>query len=266
MDALRLYLRCVSASWRSQMQYRASFVLQAIGQLLVTGVEFLAIWALFHRFGSLRGWRLEDVALLYGMANVSFCIAEAGGRGFDLFPRLVVSGDFDRLLLRPRSTAFQVAASEVQPMRVGRLLQGGAVLGWAVGRLCGTWGAAHLALLLAAVLSGACLFAGVFVLQATLAFWTTEGLEVVNVVSYGGLETAQYPMPIYRSGLRAFFTWVVPLACAGYLPSLALTGRPDPLGAPAWASWASPAAGPLFLLACLRAWRVGVRRYRSTGS
>src|SRR4051794_16066988 len=186
MDSLRLYLRYAGVSVRAQMQYRASFLMLASGQLLITGAEFLGIWALFHRFGSLRGWRLAEVALLYGCVNVAFALADAFARGFDSFPSLVKSGEFDRLLLRPRGTALQVAAQEVVLMRAGRLLQGGLVLGWAAGAVGIAWSPAKVALLSAAVLGAACLFYGLFVLQATFAFWTVETLELMNTVTYGG--------------------------------------------------------------------------------
>ncbi len=69
------------------------------------------------------------------MANVSFALSEAFGRGFDVFSGLVRTGEFDRLLLRPRSTTFQVAASNLQLMRIGRFAQGVVVLTWAIGAL-----------------------------------------------------------------------------------------------------------------------------------
>src|SRR5579883_1427684 len=131
-ETVRLYLRYLEVSLRAQMQYRASFVMLALGQLVITGTEFLAIWAMFARFRSLRGWSLAEVALLYGIVNVAFALGEAFGRGFDVFQDLVKSGDFDRVLLRPRGTAFQIAGQELQLMRLGRLLQGLVVLGWAV--------------------------------------------------------------------------------------------------------------------------------------
>ncbi|MBD3178027.1 MAG: hypothetical protein GF320_22870, partial [Armatimonadia bacterium] len=124
METLRLYLKYAGVSIRSQMQYRASFIMAALGHLIVTGFEFLAIAVLFQRFASLQGWRLQEVAVLYGMTHVAFALAEAFARGFDTFPRMIRGGDFDRLLLRPQSTAFQVAAGEIQIMRVGRFTQG----------------------------------------------------------------------------------------------------------------------------------------------
>ena len=266
VDSLRLYVRYVGVSVRSQMQYRASFVMLSLGQLLITGIEFLAIWVLFDRFGSLRDWSLPEVALFYGIVNIAFALSEAAARGFDIFPGMLRSGEFDRLLLRPRTTVLQLMARELQLMRVGRIAQGLAVLVWAGAALDLTWTAAKVALLIAAIAGGACLFAGLFVLQATMAFWTTESLEILNTVTYGGVETAQYPLAIYRPWFRKFFTMVIPLACVNYFPALAILGRADPHGGPAALGWLAPAVGVAFLAATLQVWRVGVRHYRSTGS
>ena len=108
MDGLSLYLRYLAISLRAQLAYRATFVMKTIGHLLVTGVEFFGIWALFARFGTLGGWRLHEVALLYGMVDVAFSLADAFGRGFERVGRLLKAGDFDRLLLRPRSVVLQL--------------------------------------------------------------------------------------------------------------------------------------------------------------
>jgi ABC-2 type transport system permease protein len=265
VDSLRVYCRCLAASARAQMQYRASFVLLSLGQLLATGIDFLAIWALFARFGNLRGWRLPEVALLYSLIHLSWGVADSLGRGFDRFETLVKSGDFDRVLLRPRSAAFQVACRSLQ-LRVGRILQAGVVLAWAFSALEVTWDLPRVALLILTVLGGAAFFYGLVVLQATLAFWTIESLEVMNTMTYGGVETAQYPLSIYRGWFRRFFTFVVPLACVSYYPGLALLGRPDPLGVPSWVGWVSPVLGFGFLWLATRVWRFGVRHYLSTGS
>ena len=266
LDALRLYFRYLGISVRSQMQYRASFIMLSLGHFAVTGIEFLSIWVLFARFGSLEGWTLPEVALFYGLVNVAFSFSDAAARGFDTFGNMVKSGDFDRLLLRPRSSALQVAGQELTLRRVGRLAQGLAVLVWAATALRIVWSPARVALALLAIVGGACLFFGIVVLQATLAFWTTETLEIVNTVTYGGVQTTQYPLAIYRRWFQRFFIFVVPLACVSYFPVLALLGRPDPLGSPSWFQWLSPLMGPLFLAVALEVWKVGVRHYTSTGS
>ncbi len=265
-DAFNLYAQYVSVSIRSQMQYRASFIMTTLAHFLMTGLEFLAIWVLFARFEHLGSWRLEEVCLFYGLINMAFALSDATSRGFDMFHTMVKGGDFDRLLVRPRSTVIQLAGQEFTLRRIGRFSQGALVFAYGTQALGIDWTLAKIALAFFTIFGGACLFYGLIVLQATMAFWTTESLEIVNTVTYGGVQTAQYPLTIYRTWFRQVFTYIIPLASVSYYPSLALLDRVDPLGSSLLFQWLSPAIGIAFLIICLQVWHVGVRHYRSTGS
>ena len=262
---LFLYRRMVGMAVRSQMQYRASFALMTFGQFGMTAIEFMGVWALFARFGNLKGWQLAEVALFYGIVSVSFSLAEGFARGFVTFSRLIVTGDFDRLLLRPCSTVFQVACREVQVMRVGRLLQGCVVLTFAFTHLTIHWTLAKILLILYTMFAGAFLFTGLLVIQAVVAFWTIESLELFNIVTYGGVETGQYPLTIYRPWLKWAFTFVVPIACINYLP-LGLIFEKHDLLQPQWWHSLAPTMGIAFFLASLQLWKLGEQRYLSTGN
>ena len=267
MNGARLYGRMLALSIRGQMQYRASFILLAIGSFLTTAAEAVGVWALFDRFGMMLEWRLEHIAFLYGLVNVAFSCAEASSRSFDVFgTEFVKTGDFDRILLRPRSALLQIAGNEFQLHRLGRLLQGLAILGWAVVALDIVWVPWKVALLAAALVSGVLFFYALFVLQAALSFWTTESLEVMNTLTYGGAETAQYPLSIYHRYFRRFFTYVIPLGCISYFPAVAIFGIEDPLGTSLGWQISAPFASVVFALVAIVAWQTGVRHYSSTGS
>ena len=262
MNALRLYGRYVAVSWRSQMQYPGAFVATTIGAFATTVTDFLGIWALFARFRQIEGWRFGEVALLYGVISVSFAIADGLTRGFDVFgTQFVKTGDFDRLLVRPRSTVLQLLGYELRATRIGRLTQG--MLAWGIGVQLSTvdWTVGGWAVLLFAVLGGVALFSGILVLQATLAFWTVESLEIANTLTYGGVEAGQYPLDIYARWFRRFLTFVVPVACIAYFPVAWVLGRDVPRLAVA-----TPLFGFLFLAVSLWVWRFGVRHYTSTGT
>jgi ABC-2 type transport system permease protein len=265
-NAIALYVHYAKLSIRGQLQYRASAATGALGVLAITAVEFAAVWALFDRFRQLRGWTLPEVALFYGMISITWALCDTTGRGFDKFGTLVKSGDFDRLLLRPRSTVLQVLAHEARLREAGRLLQGAAVLGYAFAAGDIDWTLARVALLVGSIACGVCAFLGLLILQATSTFWTVESLEVWSAFTHGGVTMSQYPLSIYRSWFRGLFTYIIPLACVNYYPGVAILGRPDPLGTPAIVAWIAPLAGPVFLIASLQVWRIGVRHYRSTGS
>lgn len=237
-----------------------------VGQFILVFVELIALIALFLRFGNIRGWTLPEVALFYGITHIGFAFAEGLARGFDLFGRMVKGGDFDRLLLRPRSTLLQVAGSEVQLMRVGRVLQGGAMLWWGASQLAIHWSIAKIFLLFFTLAGAISLFYGLLILQATIAFWTIESLELMHILTYGGVEAGQYPLSIYAPWLRHLFTFCVPLACVNYIPlGLVFNTRHDFVEPQAW-NYLAPLAGFLFLWCMTRFWKVGERRYTSTGT
>lgn len=265
MGAIRLYFRLVAVSLRGQLQYRASFVMFVIGSALSALIEFIGVWGIFSRFGALDGWTLADAGVFFGLGNIAFALCEMVMREFDVFHLRVRSGEFDRMLLRPRGTVVQMLGAQCQLMRIGRLLQGAAVLGISLSQLgaFGWWGWDRWLLLGLAVLGGALLFAGLIVLQATSAFWTVESLEIWNSFTYGGVTCVQYPLDIYPRPLRRFFLYVLPLAAVNYWPCAYLLGRG--YVSPAL-SWLSPCIGAAFFALSLVVWRAGVLHYRSTGS
>ena len=266
MHALKLYGRYMATSVRSQLQYRASFLMQTAGHLLITAGEFIAIWALFARFGSLLSWNLSEVAVFYGVVSITFAIADAITTGFDNLGTLVRTGRFDRYLLRPRGVVLQLLGFEFTLRRAGRFLQSIVVLVYGL-TYAGAMNLAPLLLLLIWTSAGAvAFFVALMILQATLAFRTVEALEIMNVFTYGGTEAAQYPFSIYARWFRRFFTVVIPLAAVSYYPVVTMLGRADAHSAPLWVGWLTPAAGLAFLAAALAVWNAGVRWYQSTGS
>lgn len=227
----------------------------------------LAILALFNQFGQLAGWSWNDLAILYGVMHMGFATAELFGRGFDTFSQIVRTGDFDRFLLRPCSPFLQVALREFQFMRLGRFIQGLLALIWglstsiAATTIVSFW--PKIALVTLAYMGTSSLFYGLFVFQATLAFWTIESLELMNITTYGGLEAGQFPMSLYPQALRAFFMCIIPLGCTAYLPIAMLTGH-EVLSAPI--AFLLPLVGMLFLFISACFWQLGVRHYSSTGN
>lgn len=266
MNGLRLYFQYVSISFKSQMQYKVSFWLQVVGQFFTTAIDFFGIWALFSRFSQIGTWTLAEVALFYGMINTSFACADALGRGFDTFGKVVRNGEFDRLLLRPRSTVLQLLGTEITLKRLGRLFQGLAVLCWALVTLQIPLSLQTFWLLISAWLGGIALFLGIVVIQATITFWTIESLEIMNILTYGGVETGQYPMSIYSQWFQRFFTFLIPLACVSYFPLLAVLNKAAMFSVPLWVCYVSPIAGVVFLIVALKLWQMGERYYCSTGS
>jgi len=260
---VRLFGKYLLILFKSQMQYRTSFWLLSFGQFFIPFSVFAGLYILFDRFGQIQGWQFYEVALVFGVIHMAFAIAECFARGFDSFSTLIVGGDFDRLLVRPRSTVLQVLGSKFEFTRIGRLLQSVLVLGWALSRVEADWTIMKGITLLFMVASGVLIFAGIFIVIATMCFWTVQGLEVGNIFTDGGREMAQYPLDIYQKWVTRFFTFVIPFGCVNYLPLHYILGKTDGNG---FLYMLTPLAGCLFIVPCLLIWNFGVKKYRSTGS
>lgn len=258
---MKLYLKYVGMQIRSQMEHRMSLFLLSLAQFFGSFGAFLSIYFLLDRFGNIDGWTMWEVALCYGVTYVAFALCEAFCRGFDIFSRTVSSGDFDRLLLRPRGTVVQVAGSGFALFRIGSFVQGSAILIISVARLEIVWAADKIAALILMIAGGACVFAGIFILGATFCFFTIEGLEFINIFTHGGREMSSYPVDIYAKWIRRFFTFIIPFGCVNYLPLMYITGRAQ---SPLY--MLIPLAGAAFLAPSIAVWHMGVRRYKSTGS
>lgn len=263
---LRLYLRLVGAEVRSTMEYPTSFALGVGTNLVLCALDLVAVAAVFSNVDTFAGWRLREVLLLYGVGQTAFYLADLAVGQLDDLPRLVRTGRLDVLLLRPRRVLFQVVASDVDLRSLGKVAQAVAVLVVGLVTAGVAWGPSTVALLAVALVSGAAIYASVWVATTAITFWLVDSREVSSAFTYGGRELSTYPLGIYGQWLRHLVRFVVPLAFAAYYPTLGLLGRDDPLGGPSWLAWAGPGVAVVAATVAGLVWRAGVRGYRSTGA
>lgn len=266
--SFELYRRLISVRIRGQMHYRLPFLLDVFSTLVQTGVSFLSIALVLEKFNNIAGWTLGEVAFLYGTVEASFGLMDMIFSGFDPqnFASQVRLGTFDQMLLRPVGLTLQVLGSEFLVRRAGRILQGVAVLLLAISlaHIRWTWlKALYLPVVIASLVA---FFGGLFIIGATLCFWTVDSLEAINIFTYGGTEMMSYPMTIYQDWMRRFFTFILPAIFLNFYPSLYFLDKPDPFGFPPFAPFLSPVAGFGVLAAALVFWNYGIRHYQSTGS
>jgi ABC-2 type transport system permease protein len=262
-----IYRRLVGARVRSELQYRTSFVASVLAQSILTFLDCVVILALFTRVPALGGWDRGQVLVLYASSVLSFGLADVLVAPVEQTALYVRLGTFDRLLIRPVSVLGQILGYEFALRRIGRLVQSGIVL--AVTIATGTVdlpSTLRALFLVPAVLGGGATFAGLFVMVNTLSFWFPNSKEVGNAFTYGGETVAHYPTHIFRPWLRNAALFVVPVGVVSYVPGIFVLDAPNPLGIPVWLQLLSPLVFvPVGAVAAF-VWRIGLRRYESTGS
>ena len=262
---MRYLFHAMGMNLRSAAQYKASFLMATASQLVMTLGDLLAVLVLMERFTGLGRWTPGEILFFFGVMQVTFALVEFLARGVTSFPPLVGSGRFDAMLLRPRGLLLQVVASQMDPRRLGVMIVGFAAMAMASAQLHIAWTAGKLLLLVVSVLGSFLLLVGLFLIEATVSFFSVKSIEMINVVTYGGRTACQYPIDIYPGPLRTLFTWVAPFGLCMHLPVSVLLGKPL-MDVPLWAACAAPLTGAAFFLIMTGVWHIGVKHYRSTGS
>lgn len=261
LSSMKLYFRYFAIHLKSQMQYKAIFFLNICGRMLMSFATVAGVWFMFIRFNEVDGFTLSQTLLCTSVVTMAFSLAEVFARGFDIFPRLLGNGEFDRALVRPRGIIFQVLASHIEFLRLGIFIQALAVLCYAIPNSGVIWSWDKIVTLLLMIVCGGIVFFSLYIVYASFAFFTTEGLEFMNILTYGGREFGRYPFSIYGSGVLKFLTYAVPLALFQYYPLLYLLDMEQSIF-----YMLCPLLSLLFIIPAYVFWRFGLSKYKSTGS
>lgn len=260
------YRRLLSAKIRSDWQYRASFLLFLLSQTAITALDLVVIVVLFDVVPSIGGWDITEVAVLYGLTGLSFGLGDLFISQVETIAVHVREGDFDRFLLRPLPTIMQLSATEFALRRIGRMVPGAATLVVALVAADVDWTVGRILLVPVTVASGTAIFGAVWVVTASISFWTVGAREVANSFTYGGGFAHQYPLHVYARWVRTLLGWIVPMAFVAYVPAVRLLDAPNPLGLPGWLAYTPPFVAVASVVVARAVWAAGIRAYQSTGS
>ena len=215
---MKYMIHAVKMLFKSAMQYRASLLMQVIAQFVMTGGEMLAVVVLLTRFKAVGHWGAMEVMFFFGVMQATFALTELFGRGITSFPWFVQRGEFDALILRPRPLLTQVMVSQLDPRRLGSFSVGVIAVLVAASRLDIQWTLVKALLLGEVVLGSMLLLLGLFMIEATVSFFSVKSIEMVNVLTYGGRSACQYPVDVYPGVLRVLFTYLAPFAMCMHWP------------------------------------------------
>ena len=258
---MKLYFKAFGMHLKSALEYKSSFIISFLSQIVIFFSYYFIILALFDKFNNIKGFTLYEVLLCFSIIQFGYAFCEVFARGIDHFDLLIISGDFDRLLLRPKKLILQIMCSDADFTKIARLLQSVVVLIISLVNLNVKLTYLKVITLILMMISSIVIFFGIFLLAASYCFWTVQGLEVRNVFTDGGKHIAQYPIGIFKKGIVYFFTLVIPYAFVNYYPLLYFIGKENKL---IYAF--SPLLTFIYIIPCFLIFKLGLKRYSSVGS
>ncbi|MGH9369467.1 MAG: ABC transporter permease [Thermoanaerobaculia bacterium] len=259
---LRLLALYFAQYAKARLEYRADFFSSVVASFLGTAASFGFLLIVFSRVPALQGWSFFEMVFLYGFSLVPMGLFNVLSGNLWQFPdRYLIEGRFDRVLLRPVSSIFQVLFESFRLESLETTATGLFAVAWASSRLGLSFTPLDLALFLLWAGSGAAIYLAIFIGLTATSFWIEDRIgispPVFNLMQFG-----RYPITIYDGWVRFALSFVIPFAFASFYPTARFLRREQFLAE----FWAVPLVAAVSLSLALSLWRRGIARYHSTGS
>lgn len=247
---------------KMRVSYRGDFLIGILTSFAATISALGFVLILFQRIPRLAQWSFGEVLFLYGFSLVPFGLFNILSVNlYDFGNDYIMDGKFDRVLIRPVASLFQVLFENFRIESFQEVITGLVVVVYASWKLHYAWTVFDVILLIFYALCGAAIYVAVFLLLSTVSFWFEDRIGVHppawNLMAFG-----RYPLSIYSGAIQFFLSWIIPFGFATFYPSVRLLHRTEFLRyAPL-----IPLVTAASLGVALLAWNQGVRHYSSTGS
>ena len=259
---LRLFFHCFLQYSKVRLAYKGDLIVSLITALVATIFGLALVFLLFRKSPHIAGWSFHEILFLYGFGLIPLALFNTISVNLHYFGQVyIVEGKFDRVLLRPVHSLFQVMSEQYRLESLGDALVGLVIVVYTSRLLDLNFDVLDWLFLAAAVFCGLLIYISVFLLLTCVGFWVEDRVGLIPPV-YNMLAFGRYPLDIYNPFIRFLLSWIVPFGFAAFYPSTELLGHFEYRSYVA----ALPVLTAAFLVAAILLWNRGVKNYSSTGS
>jgi ABC-2 type transport system permease protein len=249
------------------LEYRSNTLTLGFAVFCREIVNIAIIYFMFLRFETLNGWQFNELIFLYSFLFLTYSLVTFFFTGIRDFESLVYEGDFDRYLCRPVNPLFQVIISKSDYAAT----IGHGAIGIVLFIICASkvgieWNIMKIIYLIPAIIGGVLIQASIFLLSASLSFWTIRSTNIRNMVFFNMRRIAGFPATIFSSFVRILVVYVIPFAFVNYFPVQFFLRKQDLAFFPWYYIYLTPFVGILCIGIALGTFSLGIRRYASVGN
>ena len=248
------------------LEYRANFLMWLAFTIVYHGVALAALFVTMHQFPTMNGWDVRQMFFLYALWMLGHELNSALFFSVMMVPDYVREGRFDRFLVRPLDTLFQVITvpSQTSPDGIFLAVATFVIATVAVGVHVDVFFIAFVPLV---AVGGALIDLGISLAIATISFWFVRVDTLRWAIMSLEQDFTRYPISIYQRGVRVVLAFIFPFAFMNYFPATFLLHKAETgLQLNPAIGILTPAVGVAWLLVSYAFWQVGLRHYQGTGS
>ena len=262
MRYIRLHKIFIAQYLKKLMEYKADFLLGAIGRLLTQVFQLAFLGIIFSQIPALIGWSFQEILFIYGFSLIAKTLDHLFTDNLWMVGyRIIRKGEFDKYLTRPINTLYHVIAENFCVDALGEMLTCILLLAYSIPSLDMPFHWYTIPLWIVVAVFATLIYTSLKIMTAAISFWTKASGHITHML-YMTNDFSKYPVSIYNKFVQTVITYVIPFAFTAYFPaSYFLTGNN-----PWFCIGGTVIAGTVLFALALFIWHKGLSAYESAGS
>ena len=257
-----LLVRYFAQYAKVRLAYKADFIIAFFSSMAATVLGFGFVLVLFTKIPRLQDWSFDEVMFLYGFSLIPLGFFNVVSWNlYDFSELYIIEGKFDRVLLRPVATLFQVVFEKFRLESLQEVVTGIVVVTLCMHRLHLVMKTQDYLWFVVMIVCGAAIYLAVFLILTAVSFWFEDRVGIVPPV-FNMLNFGRYPLTIYNVFIQFLLSWIIPFGFATFYPTTHFLGRT------AFTLYFHlvPVVAAGFSVLAIVVWNRGVANYSSTGT
>jgi ABC-2 type transport system permease protein len=245
-------------SFMSVLYQKLSFAILLLGKTLrfVFFIIFLSL--LVRGTKVVAGYTLEQTMFFFLTFNLVDIVSQFFFREVYRFRPLIVSGDFDLILVKPVNALFRVlmgGADLIDLVTIPPIMIALYIVGRSLAPTVGS-----VIIFLALILCGLLISTAFHIFVLSFGILTFE-IDHMIMIYRDLLSMGRFPVDIYREPIRSILTYLVPVGIMITFPAKALMGLVSPISV-----MVALTIGMILFVGSLKFWNHALKRYTSASS
>lgn len=201
------------------MEYRVSFLIQAIGMVLNNASFIFIWWALFSHTDTIGGYQMDDVMTIWALTSSAFGLTFVLFGNVGTVSRLIVTGELDTYLLQPSDVIVNMLCAKSVLSAWGDLAYGYILIVLFKG-----FSPYVLVMFTLFIITGALLLTSLLLISSSLTFYMGNSDNIVGLAREFLVSFSLYPEGIFTSWLKYVLYSLIPVGFFSYLPARIIDG------------------------------------------
>ena len=257
----KLYFKITSQYIKARMQYRIDFLISTIGIIFTNLIGVVFFWVLSLSVPSIGYWNMNHLLFLYGFSLLAVTPLQLFFDHIWILRYHLQEGDFIKYYLKPINPMFYYMSEVFDLKGLGQLGFGIGILVYSSIKIGFEWTFLNSVIFIILLFSASLIMISLMIIAASASFWIVNSYSILAFI-FNFKEFSKYPLSIFNTIFKYFFTLVIPIGFVAFYPTTLLI-FPDKID---FFVVLSPFFGiGLFYLA-YSIWKRGMNHWSGTGT